>query len=188
MAGFPQQMEQNGFLASSRAMTPQTPDSFAYHEPLAINDPFDSYMSNKAWSDDGSIPIGLGFESDMPGMLTSDMWATPEPEGTTPMGLCNSPASMNVWPHSSMSVSPPQMPLGMPPHSKAVPSLSISECSVEDFNSPRGVQGEWTSFQPNASQIMGKPNVSGAFIEDVKAYPKAPQPIWEDIIVPRGAF
>lgn len=184
MTPFSQPMEKNGFLASTRSMTPQTPDSFAFNEPINVTDSFD-YMSNQAWSDDGSIPIGLGFEGDMGGMLPGDMWATPEPETTTPMGLCDSPSTMNMW-HPSMSVSPPQMPMGMPPHSKAVPALSISECSVEDFNSPNNVQEEWAHFQSNAGQMMGKPNVSGAFMEDMKAFPKAPQPIWEDIIVPRA--
>lgn len=186
MAAFSQPMEKNGFLSTRRSMTPQTPETFSYQEPVAMGDPFDQYMHTQAWSDDGSVPIGLGFENDMPGMLPGDMWTTPEPESTTPMGLCDSPAAMNVWAHPPLSVSPPQIPLGMPPHSKAVPSLSISECSVEDFNSPSGVQDEWRNLQPNAVQMMGKPVVSGPFVEDIKAYPKAPQPIWEDLIVPRN--
>lgn len=183
MGAFSQPMEKSAFLSSGR-LTPQTPDTFAYHEPLSIADPFDQYMDTQAWTDDGSIPIGLGFEGDMPGMLPADMWATPEPEGVIPMGLCDSPAPMNGWSHPALSLSPPQAPSSMPPHSKAVPSLSISECSAEDFNSPNGVQGEWTSFQPNAGQIMGKPNATGAFMENAKAISNI-QPIWEDLIVPR---
>ena len=58
-----------------------------------MGDPFDPYMSSSAWSDDGSIPIGLGFENDMPGMLPGEMWGTPEPEMGTPSNICNSPAS-----------------------------------------------------------------------------------------------
>ncbi|KAJ4289159.1 hypothetical protein N0V90_011501 [Kalmusia sp. IMI 367209] len=185
MGAFSRSMDQNGYLASSRAMTPSTPEPFAYHDPIAIADPFDQYMGNQSWSDDGSMAVGLGFEHDIPGMLSNDMWATPEPESITPMGLCDSPTTMSAWSHPAMSVSPPQMPMGMPPHSKAVPSLSISESSTEDFNSPSRVQEEWNNFQPHAGQIVGKPMVTGSFMDSVKAYPKAPQPIWEDIIVPR---
>ena len=183
MGAFSQPREQNGFLASSRAMTPSTPEPFAYNEPIAIADPLvDPYMNNQSWSDDGSIPVGLGFENDM---FSNDMWATPEPESTTPMGMCNSPSSMSVWSHPVMSVSPPHMQMSMPPHTKAMPSLSMSESSNEDFNSPNGVQEEWNAFQQQAAQNMARPMVTSSFMDNVKAYPKAPQPIWEDLIVPR---
>ncbi|KAF1976481.1 hypothetical protein BU23DRAFT_27885 [Bimuria novae-zelandiae CBS 107.79] len=187
MGGFSRSMDQNGYITASRAMTPSTPEPFAFHDPIAIADPFDQYMNNSSWSDDGSMAVGLGFEHDIPGMLPSDMWATPEPESITPMGLCDSPTAMNNWSHSAMSVSPPQLPMGMTPHSKAVPSLSISETSSDEYNSPRRVQEEWNNIQPHAGQMMGKPMVTGTFMDSVKsfAYPKAPQPIWEDIIVPR---
>lgn len=187
MGGFSTSMGQNSYITSSRAMTPSTPEPFAYHDPIAIADPFDQYMGHSNWSDDGSMAVGLGFEHDMPGMLSHDMWATPEPESITPMGLCDSPATMNSWQHPAMSVSPPQIPIGMTPHSKAVPSLSISEASSDDFHSPSRVQEEWNNIRPHAGQNMGKPMVTGSFMDNVKsfAYPKAPQPIWEDIIVPR---
>ncbi|KAF2683981.1 hypothetical protein K458DRAFT_389205 [Lentithecium fluviatile CBS 122367] len=182
MGAFPQSAEKNnGFMNSSRSMTPQTPDSFGYHEPVTVTDSFD-YMSTQAWADDGSIPVGLGFDGDLSSILPGDMWPTPEPETMTPMGVCESPATMNIWANPSLSVSPPQLPMGMPPHSNAVPALSISECSVDDFNSPNNVQEEWKSFQSNADNTMGKPSVSGPFMQNMM--PKAPQPIWEDLIAP----
>jgi hypothetical protein len=182
MSAFPQSMEKsNSFMNSGRSMTPQTPDSFAYHEPLTVTDSFD-YMNTQAWSDDGTIPIGLGFDNEISNLPLGDIWSTPEPETMTPMNACNSPAAMNMWAHPALSVSPPQLPLGMPPHSKSVPALSISECSTEDFNSPNHVQEEWTGFQHNAGRTMGKPNVSGSYMENMM--PKAPQPIWEDLIMP----
>lgn len=187
MGGFSSSMGQNSYITSSRAMTPATPEPFAYHDPIAIADPFDQYMGNSTWSDDGSMAVGLGFEHDMPNMMSSNMWATPEPESITPMhNMCESPAAMNQW-HPAMSMSPPQLSMSMPPHTKAVPSLSISEASSEDFNSPSRVQEEWNNIRPHASQNTGKPMVSASFMDNVKsfAYPKAPQPIWEDIIVPR---
>ncbi|KAL5384381.1 hypothetical protein PMIN06_004615 [Paraphaeosphaeria minitans] len=187
MGSFPRSMEQNSYITSSRAMTPSTPEPFAFNDPINIADPFDNYMSTPSWSDDGSMAVGLGFEHDMPGMLANDMWSTPEPESITPMGICHSPTAMNTWSHPALSVSPPQLPMGMPPHSKGVPSLSLSEASTEEFNSPRHMQQEWSNVQPHAGQIMSKPMVTSSFMNNAKsyAYPKAPQPIWEDIIVPR---
>ena len=166
MGAFPQPSEKNNsFVNSGRSMTPQTPDSFVYHEPLTVSDSFD-YMNTQAWADDGSMPIGLGFDGDLSG-FPGDMWSTPEPETMTPMNVCDSPATMNMWAHP-MSVSP-QLPMGMPPHSKAVPSLALSECSVDEFSSPNNLQQEWTSFQPTSNMGMMS---------------KAPQPIWEDLIMP----
>ncbi|KAF1952337.1 hypothetical protein CC80DRAFT_495411 [Byssothecium circinans] len=179
MHGFPLSMEKN--YMASRSVTPGTPDSFASYEPLPMSDTFEPYMNGSVWSDDGSIPIGLGFENDIPNMMHGEMWGTPEPEMPPSMGVCDSPASMHGWSHPQLSASPPQLPIGLPPHKQAVPSLSISECS-EDFNSPQQNQEEWASFQPN---MMGKPMVTRPYMENVKAYPTAPQPIWEDIIMPR---
>ena len=171
MGPFPQSGEKNnGFISSGRSMTPQTPDSFVYHEPLTVSDSFD-YMNTQAWADDGSMPIGLGFDGDISGIIPDNMWSTPEPETMTPMNVCDSPATMNMWAHPSMSVSP-QLPMGMPPHSKAVPSLSLSECSVEEFSSPNNLPQEWTTFQPHSNHGMGN------------MMSKAPQPIWEDLIMP----
>ncbi|PVH90743.1 hypothetical protein DM02DRAFT_547210 [Periconia macrospinosa] len=184
MAGFPMSMEKN--YAAPRCETPGTPDSFASYDALPMGDPFDPYMSSSAWSDDGSIPLGLGFENDIPGMLPGEMWGTPEPEMGTPSNICDSPASMHGWSNPPLSVSPPQLPMSMPPHTKSVPSLSISECSTEEFNSPQHVQEEWTGFQPSGGQLMSKPMVTRPFMgENVKAYPTAPQPVWEDVIMPR---
>ncbi|KAF2639491.1 hypothetical protein P280DRAFT_402722 [Massarina eburnea CBS 473.64] len=181
MHAFPMTMEKN--YMASRSVTPGTPDSFASYDHLPMSDAFDPYMSSSAWSDDGSIPIGLGFEHDIPNMLPGEMFGTPEPEMHTPYGMCDSPASMHGW-NPELSVSPPQLPSGLPPHKQAVPSLSISECSTEGYNSP---PQEWTSFHPNASQMMGKPIVNRpSFMETVKGYSTAPQPIWEDIIMPRS--
>jgi hypothetical protein len=179
MHGFPMSIEKN-YMASRSG----TPDSFASYEPLPMSDTFDPYMNSSAWSDDGSIPIGLGFEHDIPNMMPGDMWGTPEPEMAQPLRMCDSPTSMHGWSHPQLSMSPPQLPMGGTPHKQAVPSLSISECS-EDYNSPRQSQDEWNNFQSNSGHMMGKPIVTRPFMENVKAYPTAPQPIWEDIIMPR---
>jgi hypothetical protein len=176
MAAFSQHMDKNSLLTAGR-MTPRTPEPFVYNEPLQIVDPFDQYTNTQAWSDDGLMPIGLGFESDIPGLLPDEgdmrVW-TPEFDGnSTPVAnmnaydpsMCDSPAS--VWATPSVSVSPPQLP-----HTRAVPSLSISECSAPDSDSPRGIQEEWSNFR-----AIGKPVTSGAYFDNIKSIPKN-QALW----------
>ncbi|KAF2713373.1 hypothetical protein K504DRAFT_450077 [Pleomassaria siparia CBS 279.74] len=176
-------------------MTPQTPDSFLYHDSLASTDAFDQYMNTQTWSDDGNgMPIGLGFENDIPGLIPVESpWCTPEPEGfSMPMGqmrfdspFCGSvsPAPMNEWSHD-LSLSPPQMPHSMP-HTRAVPSLSISDCSIQDFESPR--MDDWSNFRPNpSSMIVTKTNSHNTYIDGMKPIPKN-QALWEDVKFPRSS-
>ncbi|KAF2265952.1 hypothetical protein CC78DRAFT_542906 [Lojkania enalia] len=190
MSVFAPHMAKNNILGSGR-LTPQTPEPFAYNEPLSIADPFDQYTNSQAWSDDGHMPIGLGLENE--GLMLQEpdmrMWSSTELDnGTASMGHMqsfNSPASqspsLNAWPEQSISVSPPQ-----PPHTRAVPSLSISECSVQEYDSPEGARDEWSDFRINGNEIaMAKPNASAAFMENVKAHPTHPQ--WEDVILPRSS-
>ncbi|KAF2193221.1 hypothetical protein K469DRAFT_730124 [Zopfia rhizophila CBS 207.26] len=194
MGVFPHQMEKNGYNASGR-LTPQTPDSFTYSEPLSVVDPFDQYLNSQVWSsDEVQMPIGLGFENEIPGMMQNEadmrtMWSTPDLDGnSTPVQhmrtfespVCESPASFNVWPHHSVSVSPPQ-----PPHTKAVPSLSVSECSVQDFDSTAAFQDEWPSFRCNPVEMnLAKPSTSTAYLEGLRAIPKNSN-VWEENILTR---
>ncbi|PSN70603.1 hypothetical protein BS50DRAFT_264687 [Corynespora cassiicola Philippines] len=179
MMPFSQPMEKSGFLASGR-LTPQTPDSFPYPEHLTMAEPFDPYMNAQPWSDDGQMPIGLGFENDMPGMMPGDMWSTPEPEShPNSMGFCDSPSAMGMWPPQGLSVSPPQIP-----HTRSVPSLALSDGS-HDYDSPEIVQGEWSSH--HQQMHMMKPNTSGAYIEDLKAMSTNPS-IWDDAMLTRSGF
>ncbi|KAF2870802.1 hypothetical protein BDV95DRAFT_68687 [Massariosphaeria phaeospora] len=188
MTAFSHPMEtKNNYITSGR-LTPQTPEPFSYHEPLPIMDSFE-YMHPTTWSEDGHTPIGLGFESDIPGMMPSDMWTTPEPEGSaTPMGHMrayespagDSPASMNVWQQPSLSASPPLEV------QRGVPSLSVSECSTQDFESPNIVQNEWQNYRPNPNHmVMGKSNTSTIYYDDVKTIQKSGQ--WEDVLISRSS-
>jgi len=174
--------------------TPQTPDSFLFNDSMSNADSFDQYMNNQAWSDDGNgIPIGLGFESDIPGLIPMDnMWGTPEPDGfSTPMGQMagfdsprfGSPASMSGWSHQEeLSVSPPLIPHNMP-HTRAVPSLSISDCSSQDFGSPK--VDDWQNFRPSTkNMVVTKTNPSNTYIDGIKSIPKN-QALWEDVKFPR---
>jgi len=93
--------------------------------------------------------------------------------------VCESPASFSAWPHSSLSVSP------QPPHTRAVPSLSMSECSVGDFDSPTPVQEEWPCFRCNPNEMsMSKGSASSTYLEGLKSISKDSN-TWDDLIAPR---
>ncbi|KAF2476160.1 uncharacterized protein BDR25DRAFT_309604 [Lindgomyces ingoldianus] len=186
LAVFPHQMDKTSFISSGR-LTPQTPESFTYGEPLTT-DPFEPYMNPQAWSDDGAMPIGLGFENEIPGLIPNEadmrMWSQDVDGNSTPMGqmrtfespVCESPSSINAWPSQSLSASPPQLP-----HTRAVPSLSISEYSAPDSDSPSGVQDEWTTFRCNANI----PSTSVNYYDGIKAIPNNHPQIWEESMLSR---
>jgi hypothetical protein len=189
MAPFSQQMNKSAYLGAGNLTAPGTPESY-YNDSFSIPDPFDSYMNTQAWSDDGNMPVGLGFENDIPGLMPVDqatrMWScTPEPEGiATPMGnmsnyessLTGSPVPMHSWPTHAMSVSPPQMP--QMPHTRAMPSLSLSDGSMQDFDSPNHLQDEWS---------FNRPIASNSFLDGMKSIPKHPQ-IWDDSMLSRKFY
>ncbi|KAF2732155.1 hypothetical protein EJ04DRAFT_343271 [Polyplosphaeria fusca] len=186
MGAFAPHSSKNGFMASGR-LTPQTPEPYAFNEPLSIADPFDPY-SNAQWSDDGQVPIGLGFENDMQTMMMPEanmrMW-TPEldstPTSMEPMPsfdqpVCRSPSTMHGWAEQPTSVSPPQIPHTLP-HTRGVPSLSMSEASAPEYDPPEGAQEEWANLRMNQANHMS------AYMETIRTSSKHPQ--WEDIMIPR---
>lgn len=184
MGVFPHQVDKNSFTHSGR-LTPQTPEPFRYSEPLSIADPFDQYMNSQAWSEDGQMPIGLGFENDIPGLMPGGpdmrMWTPELDASTTPMAH-GSQALADVWPTTVSAPSPPQLP-----HTRAVPSLSLSECSVPDFDSPNAAQEEWTNFRSHASDMaMPKPTTSISYVDSLKAIPR-PTQAWEDGFLSRSS-
>jgi hypothetical protein len=169
------------FVASGR-LTPQTPEPYNFNEPLAIADNFDQY--NHQFAEDGPMQIGLGFDSEVSSMLLpgSDMriW-TPEldtvPNSMAPMpsfhpSAAQSPASMNSWTEQAISVSPPHLP-----HTRGVPSLSISESSAPELESADGVQEEWSNLRMEQTQSLPM------YMDTVRVNPKHPQ--WEDLVMPR---
>ncbi|KAF2010353.1 hypothetical protein BU24DRAFT_56786 [Aaosphaeria arxii CBS 175.79] len=179
-------LEKNKYLSSGR-LTPQTPESVVYNEPVNIMDPFDPYMDQSTWTHDGQIPIGLGFGDEVPGLMPSDqLWSGSEADvvNTTSMGsmgtfetpLCGSPGPMNAWPNQAVSMSPPQLP-----HSRAVPALSMSESSVHDFDSsPNNNQDEWPTY-------MGHQETSTPYFDSLKAMSKSPQ-VWDDNMLHTAAY
>jgi hypothetical protein len=190
-AAFSHNMDKTNVFHSGR-LTPQTPESFSYTEAMPITDPFDQYMNLQPWSHDGQMPIGLGFEHDIPGLMPTEpdmrVWAPnfhANPAPTTNMNnyssaVCESPASAGVWTNPTHSVSPSQ-----PPHTRAVPSLSISECSAQESDSPSGAQDDWSCFNGVPTSISSaKPISSTPYLDSIKTFPMGPR-IWEDDVLSR---
>jgi hypothetical protein len=190
---FAHNMDKSSYLPSGR-LTPQTPDSFSFNNSLPMSDSFDHYMHPQGWPHEGSMPMGLGFESEIPNMMPMEtdmrVWtpdfaahSTPGPHthGYNPP-MCDSPASVNLWPAPIMSVSPSQ-----PPHTRGVPSLSISECSAPESDSPDGAQEEWPSFQGLSNSMCAtKPVTSTPYLDSIKTLPMETR-AWEDGVLSRSS-
>ncbi|KAH7371080.1 hypothetical protein BKA66DRAFT_444263 [Pyrenochaeta sp. MPI-SDFR-AT-0127] len=178
---FTQAMETNGLSTSGR-LTPQTPEAIIYHEPLSMGEGADHYMSSRPWSDDAVASVGIDFDPDMAAMLSTDMWPVPGPESIIPM--IHMP-----WHSPAPSVSPQEISgnnLGSS-HPGTIPSLTASECSVDDFNTSGPNQEEWSIYQPTASHIsVANLATSAPFMSDSEAIPSH-APIWEDIFLPHSS-
>lgn len=171
----------------SGRLTPQTPESFSYAESLPIADPFDQYMNMHPWSHDGQMHIGLGFESDIPELMPVEQdihaWTPDFNTHTTNMRhyervLCDSPASANnAWATPVFSGGPSQ-----PPHTRAVPSLSLSECSAQESDSPSGAHDEWPRFHSLPHISNEKPTTSTPYLDSIKTLPMGTR-IWEDDMI-----
>jgi hypothetical protein len=175
MNGFPPAMEHNNF-PSSGPLTPQTPQSVLYSEPLTTGEHMDPYMSSPTWSDH-FVATGLGFDPEITALMPTEVWGTNDTELTMPIPQMS-------WSPSSISVSPQQMTAELIPHSAGVPSLATSECSVDDFNVPVTGQDDWAMYQPSHSQISMAGLVSSApFAQDMKLV-AANAPMWQDVYMP----
>jgi hypothetical protein len=175
MGSFTPNMDDHSFPIS-RGMTPQTPELLAYHEPFAMDDPLDQYSLSQAWSDDNLMPIGLGFDTQMPNGLPLDMWSTPEPDVIPQMNQAN------LWAQQSLLSPPPQFSRETTPHTKVLPSLSANDCSVDDFGSSRVVQDDWSSCHSNAGGHINMNNLitSAPYVPNMKSIPSN-APLWEDV-------
>ncbi|KAF2196677.1 hypothetical protein GQ43DRAFT_435804 [Delitschia confertaspora ATCC 74209] len=190
---FPPSSDKSPFYPSGR-LTPQTPDSSTYSDPLsAMAEPFGNYLHSQSWPEEPRTAMGLGFETDIPGMMhnhvdVQPIWSTPDMDGrSTPIHqvrafdspLCESPLSCSGWTNSPLSVSPQP-----PPHTRAVPSLSLSECSVMELDTAPVAQDEWPCFRCNPSEMnVVKTSTSTTYLEGLKAIPKTPK-TWEQLIIP----
>ncbi|CAO2653417.1 Nn.00g028280.m01.CDS01 [Neocucurbitaria sp. VM-36] len=179
MVGYTQTIDMNAFPSSGR-LTPQTPEPIIYHEPLTTGGILDPYITSQPWSDEVLGSAGLDFDPDMTAIIPINMWSAPEPAHIMPM------AQMS-WPQSSFSVSPSHMSAELVSHASGAPSLTTSECSVEDFNTSGTNAEEWSIYQPTATQInMADLVTSAAFMHDMKSIPSH-APIWEDVFIPSSS-
>lgn len=179
ISGYTSGTESNCMLTSGR-LTPQTPESVAYHEPLAVGDMTDAWILAQPWSDDSLVSVALGFEDDMTGLLPAETWSNSEHAHSPPIAQL-------PWVQSSLSVSPQSMTSDLTPYSREASALSLSECSVEDFNSSGVFHEDWADCQPTMTQY-DMPNMvtSAPFMHDFRSI-SSTAPIWEDVFMPGSA-
>jgi hypothetical protein len=165
---------------NSGRLTPQTPESLVYHEPLAVGGMTDAWMASQSWSDDLITSVGLGFESDMTGPLPAELWSTPEHAHSAPIAQL-------PWVQSALSVSPQSIASELLPYPRGAPSLSMSECSVEDFNSSGAFHEDWADYQHATTQFeIANMVTSAPFMHDLRPIPST-APVWEDVFMPGPA-
>jgi hypothetical protein len=179
MTAYTPPLECNGMTTPGR-LTPQTPESGSYREPLAIGEMSGAWMVSQTWSDDSLVPIGLGLEGDMTTMLPSELWPTHEYAHSTPIAQI-------PWVQPSLSASPQSMASDIMSHIKPAPSFSMSECPMDDFNSSGAFPEDWTNCQATTTQF----NMSGMVISSPFMHGLHPisstLPVWEDVFMPGSA-
>jgi hypothetical protein len=178
-------------MTSSGCLTPQTPESLVFHEPMSIEDISDTWMlsqpwsddsqawsdDSQAWSDDSQASIGLGLEGDMTGLLpAAELWSTSE-------HMHSAPIPQTPWAPSYYSGSPQSTTSGFVSHSRGTPSLSMSECSVDDFSDSGVFPDDWANYQPPTNQLnMAHMVTSAPFMHDLRSVPVT-APVWEDVFM-----
>jgi len=164
-------------LTSSGCLTPQTPESLVFPEPMAINDISDAWMLSQPWSDDSQASIGLGLEGDMTGLLpAAELWSTSE-------HMHSAPIPQTPWAQSYYCGSPQSTISGFVSHSRGTPSLSMSECSVDDFSDSGAFHDDWANYQQPPNQLnMSDMVTSAPFMHDMRSAPVT-APVWEDVFM-----
>jgi hypothetical protein len=176
LVGFSAATDPTGLSMSGR-LTPQTPESLVYHEPLAVGDLSDQWAQSQPWIDDSLMSVGLSLDSDMAAPVPVELWSRPEHSNTAPI-------TQMSWNQASVSVSPQLMSDEVVPNAGAVPSLSISECSVDDFNNSGTFHEDWALCQPTTTQLgMAGIVTSVPFMHDLRSMSSA-APVWEDVFMP----
>jgi hypothetical protein len=167
-------MESDGMLTSS-PLTPQTPRSIVYQEPLAIVDMSDPWMISRPWADDSLPYVGPGLESDLTTLLPTGLWSAPQ-------YVHNAPIAQVPWGTSSHSSSPQSIPSDFASYARVAPSLSISECSTESYDSSGAFYEDWATREPTTPQFgmtnMGPPApiIHGFPTDSCTAM------VWEDVL------
>jgi hypothetical protein len=179
VAAYTPPTERSGMPPSGR-LTPQTPESDPYHESLAIGDISGTWIASQSWSDEPLIPIGLGFEGDLTALLPSELWSTHDYSHGASM-------AQMPWIQTPLSASPHSMASGIMSHIGTAPSVSISECSIDDFNNVAPFPNDWTSCQPNPTQFdMTTMGTSEPYMHSLHLN-SSTVPVWEDVFMSGSA-
>jgi hypothetical protein len=167
-------------MPNSAHFTPQTPETHSYYEPLTLEDMSDPWTTSQLWSDDALAAIDLGYNADMIALLPSDVWSTPEHARSAPIAQI-------PWAQSSLSLSPQSMVSDLAPHPKSTPSLSMSDCSAESYDSSGTLQEDWSNRATSTHQYaMANMVTSAPFMNDFRTIACA-APVWEDVFIPCSA-
>lgn len=179
LTGYASGIDSDG-MPTSGSLTPQTPESIVYHEPLTIGDMSDTWMASQSWSDDSLASVGLGFDGDMTALLPAELWSNNGQAHSAPL-------TQMPWPHPSLSLSPQSMSSDFAPNVNTAPSLSLSDCSVDDFGNPTSLREDWTACEPVTNQFdMVNMVTSASFMHNYQPV-ACPAPIWEDVFMPGSA-
>jgi hypothetical protein len=167
-------MESDG-MPTSGPLTPQTPQSITYKEPLAITDTSDSWVMSQPWSDDSMSYIAPGLDGDITTLLPAELWSTPQ--------YVHSALIAQVpWAQSSLSTSPQSVTSDFATYARVAPSLSISECSTESYDSSGTFYEDWATREPTTPQFDMTNMVTPAPI--IHGFPtdSCTAMVWEDVL------
>jgi hypothetical protein len=170
-----QQMELNSCLNLGRH-TPQTPEPIIYQEPVSNMDGTDNNTTCHPWSDEALALSQLGFDLGMAELLPMNIWSASETAQMMPVPQMS-------WLHSGFMDSLRHVPIEFTPHNRAVPSMTTSEYSVEDYSSDT-MPGDWTIYQPTATHTCLANMVTlESLMHDSNSMPNPPD-VFEDICIP----
>jgi hypothetical protein len=176
MAAYTPPFESSGMPTSGR-LTPQTPESDPYHDSLAIEDMSGAWMTSRSWSDESLVPIGLGFQEDMTALLPPELWSTYD----------SASIGQIPWGQPPLSASPHYMAGDIMSHIGSVSSVSVSECSIDDFNNTGSFPDDWTSCQPSPTQFdTTNMATSIPYMHSLHSN-SSNVPVWEDVFVSGSA-
>jgi hypothetical protein len=172
--------ELNNCPVSGR-LTPQTPEPLIYHDPLSIGDVASQWADSQQCSDDPFGSTGLIYDVDNTSMLPIELWSAPEHAHprAAPMTQMN-------WHQSSLFSSPQITSHELVPHATAVPSLSVSGCSMQDLNHSGNLLEDWSTCHPVTAQLeLGGLLASTPFMHNLGSSSTG-APMWEDVFM-RGS-
>jgi hypothetical protein len=178
LPGYTPTLDASSFPGSGY-LTPDTPGSIGYQESLSIDELTEQWIA-ESWSDDALANVGLGFSEDMTSMLPNELWSNPGHQHTTANTLM-------PWYQSSFTNSPQPKSTESTSHARIMPSLSISECSVDDFNNSGVFHEDWANCQNSTSQfVMTDMAACVPFMHVLDTAPNT-APVWEDVFMPGPA-